>query len=962
MSLSGLLNPEDGSATPLDDYGSQSVDQGASLQMYFDDQVPGNWFDEFMPEDSASGFSVSGYLGPHGVVESTVDEMQHGVEDWARTISANGINPQGFTVDWTDQLVPTASEDLDMPDASQIPESNITSTLEESADSSHRVCYGMIHGEDVKLSGDMTNLLTQLNPSTQSLRSDNVQTFRLRPNVDHILLLLPNGTAFGHLRDKLTKALTPLLKLDYLDFEAVALSQGVCGRISKMDKSGDAIVQVDINIYGPSDQGIIIGNILTEDKLWFQRPDYYKNEFPYENPHVIRFPELEGSMEFEEIRKGNINPTGRTDVNVLQLVSEIQASTHRADGLDRVTGDRRLQTNLLEFVHRITKTRSSIRPDEKGGGVLADEMGMGKTLSILALVINTIDQGHEWAQSSTNEELSHSDIEHHTHSTLVIVPSALLINSWIAEIKLHLGDAVRVTKYHGGGRERDTEAIARADIVLTTYKTLATDHGTKKDRRSPLHRIGWFRVVLDEAHNIRRPSTSFHRSCAALKARSRWCLTGTPIQNKLEDIGALFVFLKAEPFQSIARFRGYLVAPFEQQDPVAKERLVMLYDSLVLRRTKDILSLPGQEERIRKLQLSPAERLQYKKTTDILNRYIRQQVGEHEVKSKFGLFQAHLQLRILCNHGTHQKSFAWKRKNRSMLDEKEAFLSELGLNAERKCSGCYQPRPIINSNKTGSEFIEKCAHFLCRDCLDTPDTTQATTEGLQHCPICELSRKSPTQSTLVGNGGSGESADVVMRNADDDDRHMDTYFNHEGYSTKMTALVNDVKETLSESLRQEDGRIRKPKGIIFSCWTRTLDLVEVYLEREKIEFLRVDGECLMSKRQQILDQFSRRGGPRIMLMTTGTGAFGLNLTAANRIFIVELQWNPSVENQAIARAIRLRQKDKVIVTRYMIVNTVEQEMKSQQIKKEQAARAGFGGPRGNDGDIRQGSAEATLST
>lgn len=81
-------------------------------------------------------------------------------------------------------------------------------------------------------------------------------------------------------------------------------------------------------------------------------------------------------------------------------------------------------TNHLRFVHRITKTRCSIRPDEKGGGVLADEMGMGKTLSILALVINTIEHGHQWAESRTNEALSHSEIRHHTHCTLVVVPSA----------------------------------------------------------------------------------------------------------------------------------------------------------------------------------------------------------------------------------------------------------------------------------------------------------------------------------------------------------------------------------------------------------------------------------------------------------------------------------------------------------------------------------------------------------
>ncbi|PNP50379.1 hypothetical protein THARTR1_08906 [Trichoderma harzianum] len=72
-------------------------------------------------------------------------------------------------------------------------------------------------------------------------------------------------------------------------------------------------------------------------------------------------------------------------------------------------------------------------------------------------------------------------------------------------------------------------------------------------------------------------------------------------------------------------------------------------------------------------------------------------------------------------------------------------------------------------------------------------------------------------------------------------------------------------------------------------------------------------------------------------MTTGTGGFGLNITCANRIFIVELQWNPAVESQAIARAIRLGQEKDVHVTRYMIKDTVEEEMGSQQKSKNQLA-------------------------
>ncbi|KAH8733177.1 P-loop containing nucleoside triphosphate hydrolase protein, partial [Phaeosphaeriaceae sp. PMI808] len=115
--------------------------------------------------------------------------------------------------------------------------------------------------------------------------------------------------------------------------------------------------------------------------------------------------------------------------------------------------------------------------------------------------------------------------------------------------------------------------------------------------------------------------------------------------------------------------------------------------------------------------------------------------------------------------------------------------------------------------------------------------------------------------------------------------------------------------------------------IIFTCWTRTLDLIQHYLNNAGLEsqqFQRIDGECPTSKRERILEDFARSPNLRILIMTTGTGAVGLNLATANRVFIVEPQWNPSVENQAIARALRLGQKQPVLVTRYVVDGTVEQ--------------------------------------
>lgn len=323
--------------------------------------------------------------------------------------------------------------------------------------------------------------------------------------------------------------------------------------------------------------------------------------------------------------------------------------------------------------------------------------------------------------------------------------------------------------------------------------------------------IGWcWTKVSDEkptdgapltqtAHFIRRIATSFYRTCAALEANSRWCLTGTPIQNRLEDIGALFAFLKADPFHSLKVFRKHISTPFENHDTVVIERLVLLYDSLVLRRTKDIIKLPGQENHTRELDLSPDEMEQYNRTTNILNRRIRQFPGTDEPEDKFGLFQVQLQLRILCNHGTWQKLFSWKK--RDLLEEVEAVVGEAGLNAEATCTGCKQPRPILGSNKIYNRFVEGCSHMLCAECLE-----DCGGEDITHCPLCKRFEKTSRGNAQTADIGDGES-DEDMSTADDEDvpsrsgKKDDTYFNFDGHSTKMEALVQDVKVDLLTTKR-----------------------------------------------------------------------------------------------------------------------------------------------------------------
>lgn len=354
---------------------------------------------------------------------------------------------------------------------------------------------------------------------------------------------------------------------------------------------------------------------------------------------------------------------------------------------------------------------------------------------------------------------------------------------------------------------------------------------------------------------------------------------------------------------------------------MAKDRLTLLFQAFCLRRTKEIIDLPQLRKTVRKLSLSMEERTQYENTLKILCRMNSHRVGEAEQSSKFGTFQINLQMRLLCNHGTWQQPFSWHR--RSYRDEREAIISAVGENSVITCAGCEMPMPILGSSRLNHNLYEQCSHALCLECIQQSNTPNDEGQA-QHCPICIHWLRDP----MVESGAVMENDSIPNYPPKDKTGDRDDYFdfNKEGYSTKMNALIEDVQRDLWES-----------KSIIFSCWTRTLQLLRKYLDRANIPYLDIDGDCSLKERKDKLVQFKNDKMKPVLIMTTGTGGFGLNITCANRIFIVELQWNPAVESQAIARAIRLGQEKNVQVTRYMIKDTVEEEMGSQQKSKNQLA-------------------------
>jgi len=126
-----------------------------------------------------------------------------------------------------------------------------------------------------------------------------------------------------------------------------------------------------------------------------------------------------------------------------------------------------------------------------------------------------------------------------------------------------------------------------------------------------------------------------------------------------------------------------------------------------------------------------------------------------------------------------------------------------------------------------------------------------------------------------------------------------------------------------------------PKTVVFSQWTSFLDIIGACLRTRDIDFCRLDGSMVESKRTQQIHRFREESEVKVFLMSLKAGCLGLNLTVARRVVIVDPWWNPSTEDQATDRVYRLGQTQKVQMVRLIMEKSVELGiMKIQKSKRE----------------------------
>ncbi|KAE9020963.1 hypothetical protein PF011_g5164 [Phytophthora fragariae] len=576
------------------------------------------------------------------------------------------------------------------------------------------------------------------------------------------------------------------------------------------------------------------------------------------------------------------------------------------------------------------------------GGVLADEMGLGKTVCCLALICESLRQARE--AEAQERRTTGSTVPRLTPPTLIVTPLSIL-SQWEQEIRAKTN--LSMVTYQGATRKsfRSATQFMGADIVLSTYDTLRlleckvrdkdsddgggngvgesesvnsvdgwhqaprlTPSSKKSVVTSKLHQLQWFRVILDESHLIANAGCARARAAFTLGSKRRWCVTGTPIQNRTADLAALLQFTGLG----------------NRAHALSERELGALVPRVVLRRLKStvdavsnapILELPEKTEEVVELDFaSDVERALYM----LLHRSTKRQVLRY-LRSKEARQGRRVPLTTPTKDGGERPLFM--------------HVFELILRLRQVCDACA---------------------------LVTAD------------PLAAVQTRAASAEALVGNARDGISpfsaGETELLKSLQEQRVDGNAVSGCGplESTKLTALMRELKKVRA---RRERVLVISQWTSFLDMIAERLEAHNAQCEsvssledasavgNEAIAFAKLDGRMPAKDREQIVRNFQQQedsydmgpvvGPPLdVLLLSLRTGGLGLNLTAAAHVFIMEPSWNPSLERQAVDRAHRYGQTREVRVVRFIVKGSIEERVVALQNKKRQLTAAFLG-----DGDV-----------
>lgn len=425
--------------------------------------------------------------------------------------------------------------------------------------------------------------------------------------------------------------------------------------------------------------------------------------------------------------------------------------------------------------------RGSLRPYQQQGvnwlsflidygfhGILADDMGLGKTVQVLAFLSRLSQKGPH----------------------LIVVPTSLIFN-WKNEIEKFLPTYTPYI-HQGSKRNKNSEDFGKHSIILTSYTTLRLD--------LPLfQQFSYQTIILDEAQVVKNAHTQIAQAIYSLQGLFRLSITGTPIENHLNELWAHFHFLIPDLLPDEKSFEADLAAA--QADNRYLKRIKKKIAPFILRRKKEEVAkdLPERIDQIVWVEMTEGQRRTYDQflagvKSGLLKKIELEGMSKHRIE----IFEAILRLRQICCH------------------------------------------PALASFSEDEEDIRT--------------------------------------------------------------------------SAKFEALMQDLETAV------EEGR----KVLVYSQFTSMLKLIAKNLKEKSYAYAYLDGST--TNREQVVASFQENPCIPFFLISLKAGGVGLNLTAADYVFLYDPWWNEAVEEQAINRAHRLGRKDTVIAKRFVTVESIEEKM------------------------------------
>nr|GAT50030.1 DNA repair protein RAD5 [Mycena chlorophos] len=512
---------------------------------------------------------------------------------------------------------------------------------------------------------------------------------------------------------------------------------------------------------------------------------------------------------------------------------------------------------------------------KKFGGILADDMGVGKTLQTIACILDrrrTKDQAASgWSKA-----------------TLVICPLAV-VPHWETEITTKTTD-LKTIVYHGSRREALAPKLPNADVVITTYSTLQAEHSRGKDT---LTKVKWLRVVLDEAHTIKNRATKTAAACFDLKALFRWCLTATPMQNTVEDFFSLFHFLHIKPLNEWSRFSQLIAGPIDKghgDAGLAMKRLQVVLKHVLLRRMKsqlECLKLPNKTVKLISCPFDAQELAFYRALKDVSNAILKRLLKNKEMdgsRKYMNILVLLLRLRQACDHP------------RLALKDYEEALSELEQ--------------------------EEGPHVIPKTFLDVDSETEDEADGRRKPRRCQGCSARLTRTSMAGKDWPEFCVNCAALQV-----QTENLSGPLRPSAKVKRIVRILK-----------GVPWGEKTVIFSQWTSFFDLLEPFLMGMGVKYTRYDGSMTMDERAAALHEISTDPRMTVILVSLKAGGQGLNLTACNHVILADMWWNPAVEEQAFDRTHRVGQTRDVHVYKLRVEETVEDRILELQERKRELAK------------------------